>query len=458
VSLVGLLLAIAPSVAGQQTKAAHNTGVSLITPDQYAAIPLLEAEETSALPAGLSLRSFLPEVPITGQGSQPSCVGWALAGLKAYQEQRQSPQNKPRPFSPSYIYNRTRAEVASCDAVPIHVGLNALARFGAVPLERFPYDESDCLRQPDESVAAVGRAYAIAGYRRVNGVDATEVKRHIANGRPVVVALAVDESFFALASPGVYDGPPQPEFDGPIHAMLVVGFNDQRGAFELLNSFGRTWGDRGYAWIPYDSFVRLVREAYVGFDIIANPSTMSFEVEQRVWRTEQRRETKPTGKHHCEANCRGEPTRTNYQIRIRTERPEGVLSGPRLACLSGPCYGYNQVLFERIEDDGAVAVGSWDVWGTPTVWELTVREQWPETAVRVVQTVALGEEFELTHSRDEPPPRVTATDPEGRQVQFEGGRATGSTWIRYVGTRTEAQSVVDCYRFLQQRAQPALAH
>jgi hypothetical protein len=48
------------------------------------------------------------------------------------------------------------------------------------------------------------------------------------------------------------------------HSMCVVGYDDTRygGAFEVQNSWGETWGNGGYIWIPYDVFAAFTREAY----------------------------------------------------------------------------------------------------------------------------------------------------------------------------------------------------
>jgi C1A family cysteine protease len=48
------------------------------------------------------------------------------------------------------------------------------------------------------------------------------------------------------------------------HAVVVVGYDDAKkiqntgggpkttGAFRIRNSWGKSWGDAGYGWLPYE--------------------------------------------------------------------------------------------------------------------------------------------------------------------------------------------------------------
>ncbi|MBN1964342.1 MAG: PQQ-binding-like beta-propeller repeat protein, partial [Anaerolineae bacterium] len=48
------------------------------------------------------------------------------------------------------------------------------------------------------------------------------------------------------------------EYTGPRtggHAMAVVGYDDAKQAFKVRNSWGSDWGEDGYCWIGYDTFL-----------------------------------------------------------------------------------------------------------------------------------------------------------------------------------------------------------
>ena len=45
--------------------------------------------------------------------------------------------------------------------------------------------------------------------------------------------------------------------------MTVVGYDDTRQAFKIINSWGPAWGEGGFGWISYNAFEQGAREAYV---------------------------------------------------------------------------------------------------------------------------------------------------------------------------------------------------
>jgi len=52
------------------------------------------------------------------------------------------------------------------------------------------------------------------------------------------------------------------------HAVCVVGYDDTmlgKGAFKLVNSWGRSWGDGGYFWMSYDTFGKFAKYGYQAY-------------------------------------------------------------------------------------------------------------------------------------------------------------------------------------------------
>jgi hypothetical protein len=83
--------------------------------------------------------------------------------------------------------------------------------------------------------------------------SAAEVRRSLADGMPVVCGLDAHESFYSDAVAKTGDVPLPAPGDALVggHAMLIVGYDDNRQAFLVRNSWGAAWGEQGYCRIPY---------------------------------------------------------------------------------------------------------------------------------------------------------------------------------------------------------------
>ena len=67
------------------------------------------------------------------------------------------------------------------------------------------------------------------------------------------------------------------------HAMLLCGYDDNIGAYKVMNSWGENWGEKGFFWIDYNFFKLAISqtpllkpEAYVG--IMKRPNISTVEI------------------------------------------------------------------------------------------------------------------------------------------------------------------------------------
>ena len=79
-----------------------------------------------------------------------------------------------------------------------------------------------------------------------------------------------------------------------------------------------------------------------------------------------------TGNHHCDSDCRGEPTRTPYRIDYRVDVNQYEITDAKLTCTGGPC-AYSQV--KSVSHTKNTAYGAFDVWTRPTNWTLTITQK-----------------------------------------------------------------------------------
>jgi len=116
-------------------------------------------------------------------------------------------------------------------------------------------------------------------------MDIKEVKNQVNAGYPVVIGTEVDEGFRTGKRNGLTDYVWKAAIGNVVggHAMLVVGFDDSRNAFKVMNSWGTNWGNDGYCWLDYSYFPRAVKEGYVAKDAITPiPETTTTTIDQNI--------------------------------------------------------------------------------------------------------------------------------------------------------------------------------
>lgn len=210
----------------------------------------------------LTTRAEWPEV--YDQGEIGSCVANAVNAAIEYEQIKRLTVNgkyvgnkflnsKLR-FQPSRLFvyygareiiNLTKAD-SGCyirDAIKVVYNLGAPRETG------WKYDVTKFAVKPPTRQYKSAPFHKITSYRKVTTVD--EIRRAIAEDFPVVVGIAVFNSFF-YASGGDISMPKWTDTMLGGHAILLVGYDDTRRLFKFRNSWGRDWGNEGYGRIPYD--------------------------------------------------------------------------------------------------------------------------------------------------------------------------------------------------------------
>lgn len=252
-------------------------GLKFTPKEQLNGIPMASTPFAGdELPRSVDLADRMP--PAGDQGNQSSCVAWAVGyACKSYQEKYEenssywngSSINRRAVFSPAFIYNQINNGV---DGGSLFTdALNVLSQQGAVKWADMPYNENDYSTRPNSSIKAKAKKYKIDFWRRVNFADSKEVKAQLNAGFPVIIGAMIDRGFVNGGKNNsgrdfIWNSTGGKQLGG--HAMLVIGYDDNKSAFKVLNSWGQNWGKKGYCWISYSLFPKTVREAFVMKDAI----------------------------------------------------------------------------------------------------------------------------------------------------------------------------------------------
>jgi hypothetical protein len=271
------------------------TGLKSMDPAQYRALPSnLPSVTKDKLPQIVDLSSTLP--PVGDQSPQKSCVAWAIAyaaqshyaksGFREWNYLTANGQlNLAAVFSPSYLYNQINGNMD--EGSDFYRALNLLKAQGVSTMRTMPY--THFLRQPSEEARAEAARYKIKSFRRLGEMmdPVLDAKDQLAQGHPVIINAVTDLTYLEN---GYSNGRPSPYVwstvgyvkQGLNHALLVVGYNDQMQAFKFVNSWGTIWGDRGFGWISYNNYNRVVVESFTMIPSFGeNPGTPSIVYEEK---------------------------------------------------------------------------------------------------------------------------------------------------------------------------------
>ena len=190
---------------------------------------------------------------IENQGTLGSCTGQSIAGaIELLNNRNGKPTDVSRLFI--YYYERLLMGTVNYDSgAYIRDGIKATNHYG-VSLERYwPYDIRKFKQEPINEAKTDAQKRKVTRYERVadfNGcIDA------LTNGYPVIIGFHVYTSFMSatVARTGnmPYPNKKREKLLGG-HAVLLVGYDITRKVFIVRNSWGDTWGDKGYFYMPFD--------------------------------------------------------------------------------------------------------------------------------------------------------------------------------------------------------------
>ncbi len=238
----------------------HEMGCELLPTAEYAKIPISKIPDIAVKATMVNLS--VP--PVGDQGGEGSCVAWGTTyagrSIDWQFDHTASWSTSVNIFSPEYVYNQIKAKRSCGSGSYVTRGLDLLKSQGVCTWSLMPYTDVSCTTMPTTAQKTAAANYKIIGYSTVT-ITTAAIKNFLAAGKPVIVAGSVNNAFMYLGNNQVLSAFTGSSLGG--HCYCIVGYDDTKGAFKFMNSWGSSWASSGFGYIAYGYETSWWREAYV---------------------------------------------------------------------------------------------------------------------------------------------------------------------------------------------------
>lgn len=226
--------------------------------------PPYNDDDTLNLPESVMLEHFFP--PIGNQGDKGTCVAWAvgynlktalnaIAGKWTTDDLAQpSHQTSPKDL---WLCIPQEQKGDGCSGTGFEPAFNTLMTKGAATMLQVPYqDLLDCSGVGiGDSSNRIEAYYHVVSDGEIPKLG--QLKAYLADTIPLVIGGHLGDNFINWHSDNVIKTDTYRRTGmHAFHAMALVGYDDNRRAFRLRNSWGEDWGDNGSIWVDYEFFCR----------------------------------------------------------------------------------------------------------------------------------------------------------------------------------------------------------
>jgi C1A family cysteine protease len=210
-------------------------------PNKYKQINL-----TNRIKYKIDLRNQFP--PVCDQGALASCTANAFCGLIGYIYNNYIGSRLFLYYNERLLRNNVKFD----DGAYLSDGIISLRQNGICPESLWTYN-NNFAKRPSMYCYDIALRYKI--YKAYNLTNSLYMmKQYLSNGYPFVLGIGLYESFMSknVALNGIVPMPntiTETYIGG--HAVACVGYNNTTGYWIMRNSWGTSWGDNGYFYLPY---------------------------------------------------------------------------------------------------------------------------------------------------------------------------------------------------------------
>jgi C1A family cysteine protease len=220
--------------------------------------------------------------PIEDQGMLGSCTAHAGVGILEYYERKSFGRHIDASRLFLYKVTRNLMKVSGDNGAFLRSTMGAMVLFGVPPEEYWPYtdDKKGFDKEPPAFCYAFAQNYQTVKYFRhdPHGTRPDDllmgVKTYLGKGHPAMFGFTVYNSIEQAEKTGRIPFPsPKEKVEGG-HGIAAIGYDDQMkirntygkiettGALLIRNSWGKGWGEEGYAWLPYEYILKGLAEDF----------------------------------------------------------------------------------------------------------------------------------------------------------------------------------------------------
>jgi len=263
------------------------------SPEHEKIKPLLKKLNVLSTPASLPVKIDLRAwcAPIEDQGALGSCTANAGVGMIEFYEKKA--YGVWLDASRLFLYKATRNLLGwtGDTGAYLRTTMGAMALFGVPPEKYWPYKIASFDAEPTAFLYAFAQSFQALNYYRLDPVGTTptnllsQIKTNLAGNLPSMFGFTVYDSISQAngAGKGKIPFPCSTDKVAGGHAIMAIGYDDTlaikntnggkttTGALLIRNSWGTSWGDMGYGWLPYEYVLKglavdwwaLISEKYV---------------------------------------------------------------------------------------------------------------------------------------------------------------------------------------------------
>ena len=255
---------------------------------------VIDDDEVKNLPDQADLSKFFP--PIGDQGEYGTCVAWSSGyALKTALDAKSNGYTSSQLRNKSYQCSAvdlwhnipSSGKSTSCNGSNFDPALQAMVDHGVASMAKVDFTNK---KMTCDGVSGVGGSNKLYGFRVIayssemttdgssQGMNVNNFKYYLDKGYPILIGARLGNNFMSWSSSSVLKSDTK-TYNGQhaYHALVVTGYDDNKNAFRIRNSWGETmWGDNGCIWIDYSFFLKqFVFGAWIAYNKDQVPTSVS---------------------------------------------------------------------------------------------------------------------------------------------------------------------------------------